>query len=296
MKNYTSENDFLKDYDESQYKSPSVTVDTLVFTIGNKKSENYRKLSSKSLQILLVKRKEYPEKDKWAIPGGFMNVDETIIEAANRRLKEEVGLENVYLEQLYTWGDIDRDPRKRILSTSYLSLVNKEDVSVHSGETAWEAGWFDISFKEISKETINDTQKINMELILTHSETLEELKINVVINKSIKNHLIDVNTEIIGDKVLAFDHAKIISYAITRLRNKLEYSSIAVHLMPEAFTFGDLQNVYECILDKELIGPNFRRKMKSLLVEANDINKTNSGHRPAQLFKFNNETILNELL
>jgi ADP-ribose pyrophosphatase YjhB (NUDIX family) len=295
MKKYKSENEFLKNYDESQYKSPSVTVDTLVFTIGDKKNNNYRKLSSKSLQILLVKRKEFPEKDKWAIPGGFMNVEETIIEAANRRLKEEVGLENVYLEQLYTWGDLDRDPRKRILSASYLSLVNKDNVTIHSGETAWEAGWFDISFNELSKETIDDFQKINMELILTHSETLEKLKINILITKSIKNHLIDVNTEVIGDKILAFDHAKIIAYAITRLRNKLEYSSIAVHLMPEAFTFGDLQSVYECILNKELLGPNFRRKMKPLLSEVNDIVKDNSGHRPAQLFKFNNEIILNEL-
>jgi hypothetical protein len=224
-----------------------------------------------------------------------MNVEETIIEAANRRLKEEVGLENVYLEQLYTWGDLDRDPRKRILSASYLSLVNKDNVTIHSGETAWEAGWFDISFNELSKETIDDFQKINMELILTHSETLEKLKINILITKSIKNHLIDVNTEVIGDKILAFDHAKIIAYAITRLRNKLEYSSIAVHLMPEAFTFGDLQSVYECILNKELLGPNFRRKMKPLLSEVNDIVKDNSGHRPAQLFKFNNEIILNEL-
>lgn len=297
MKNYNSEKEFLENYDETLYKSPSITVDTLVFSIGNKKNENYRKLSAKTLQILLVKRKDYPEKGKWAIPGGFMAIDETIIAAANRRLKEETGLENVYLEQLYTWGDVDRDPRKRIVSTSYLSLVNKDEVSPHAGETAWETAWFDISFKEVSKEVDSDSQKLNMELILTNTNTSEEFKIDMLITKSIKNCLVDVNTEIIGDKVLAFDHAKLIAYAILRLRGKMEYSSIAMHLMPEEFTFGDLQSVYECVLDKTFIGPNFRRKMRSLLVEVKnkDATNNNSGHRPAQLFKFNPETLLNEL-
>ena len=296
MNKFKSEKEFLENYDETLYKSPSLTVDTLVFTIDDKKNDNYRKLSSKSLQILLVKRKEYPEKDKWAIPGGFINIDEELISAANRRLKEEVGLENVYLEQLYTWGDVDRDPRKRILSTSYLSLVNKKEVKIHAGDTAWDATWFDVSFNELESTITNNTKKTTMELILTNSVSNEVINTKLVITKSIKNHLVDVNIEIIGENSLAFDHAKIISYAIIRLRNKLEYSCIAMHLMPEEFTFGDLQNVYECVLNKKFIGPNFRRKMKPLLIESNIMKESdsNSGHRPAQLIKFNPEAILNE--
>lgn len=296
MKEYKSEKEFLDDYDESLYKSPSLTVDTLVFAIDNKKNDNYRKLASKSLQILLVKRKEYPEKDKWAIPGGFINIDEELIDAANRRLREEVGLENIYLEQLYTWGDINRDPRKRILSTSYISLVNKNEVTTHAGETAWDATWFDISFNELESKTIDNTKKTTMELALTNSVTGEKIITKLLITKSIKNHLVDMNTEIIGDNLLAFDHAKIISYAIIRLKSKLEYSCIAMHLMPKEFTFSDLQSVYECILNKKFVGPNFRRKMKPLLIESNTMKEAgeNSGHRPAQLLKFNPETILNE--
>lgn len=294
---YETEKDFLENYDDSLYKSPSVTVDTLVFTVDEKKNDNYRKLAPKSLQVLLVKRKEYPEKDKWAIPGGFVGIDEQLIDAASRRLTEEVGVDNVYMEQLYTWGDVNRDPRKRIISASYLSLVNKSDVSPHAGETAWDAVWFDISFTELSNTKTEDGQISVMELALSNSDINEEYKIKVVIKKSIKNHLIDVNTSVVGDKVLAFDHAKILAYAIIRLRSKMEYSCIAVHLMPETFTFGDLQSVYECVLNKTFIGPNFRRKMKPLLIEVEYVEKQdkNSGHRPAQLLKFNSQTLLNEM-
>ena len=99
-------------YDDSKYKKPSVTVDIILFTV-----------ISENLNILLVKRKNEPYKDMWAFPGGFVNIDESLTIAAKRELKEETNLNNLYLEQLYTFGEPDRDPRTRVITVAYLSLA-----------------------------------------------------------------------------------------------------------------------------------------------------------------------------
>ena len=119
-----TEKEFLRSYDSDKYKKPSVTVDTLIFTIDEKVSKNYRKLPEKELKILMVKRADHPFIGQWAIPGGFVDINESMEEAAERELFEETGVNNIYLEQLYTWGDVDRDPRTRVISTSYMALVD----------------------------------------------------------------------------------------------------------------------------------------------------------------------------
>lgn len=118
----------------SDYPQPSVTVDLVVFTIKDSK-----------LKVLLIKRALDPFKGKWAIPGGFVQVNETIEDAAKRELEEETGIKEVYLEQLYTWGGLERDPRGRVISISYFALINSDGIKLEATTDAVEAGWFDVN-------------------------------------------------------------------------------------------------------------------------------------------------------
>jgi len=93
----------LESYDASKYERPSVTVDMLIFTVTNEKKENYRKLPEKVLRLLMIKRADHPYIGQWALPGGFIKMDESLEEGALRELKEETNIDNIYMEQLYTW-------------------------------------------------------------------------------------------------------------------------------------------------------------------------------------------------
>ena len=118
-------------YDPSRYDRPSVTVDVVIFSlIGN------------DLQVLLIKRKFAPYADMWAIPGGFVHIDESLEDAAARELAEETGVTNVYIEQLYTFGDPRRDPRTRVITIAYFALVPHDVVHHQPGDDAAETGWF----------------------------------------------------------------------------------------------------------------------------------------------------------
>jgi len=120
-------------YDASQYERPSVTVDVVIFTLRENR-----------LHVLLVQRKNWPYAGQWAIPGGFVEMDESLEEAARRELAEETGLDDpdVYLEQLYTFGDPDRDPRTRVITVAYFALVGADLLQVQAGSDAAAADWF----------------------------------------------------------------------------------------------------------------------------------------------------------
>lgn len=126
MKFDTDEQEFLDKYDPSDYPSIAVAVDIVVFGISKSTPKSYRRLGKQSLNIMLVKRKEYPFKDKLALPGGFVLPEETIDDTAKRVLKTKTELNEIYCEQLYTFGDINRDPRMRVISCAYIALVDTE--------------------------------------------------------------------------------------------------------------------------------------------------------------------------
>lgn len=200
-----------------------VTVDTCIFTIRQDK-----------LHVLLVKRANAPFKGAWAIPGGFVEPKESLEDAALRELSEETGLESVYLEQLYTFGEPNRDPRGRVITAAYFALI-APDRALTAGSDAADAAW----------------------------------------------HAMDALPR------LAFDHDKILTYALDRLRNKLEYTTVGFQLLPEKFTLTQLQQVYEAILGRELDKRNFRRKMELLdILKPLDEFRTEGLRRPAQLYKF----------
>ncbi|MEK3887984.1 NUDIX hydrolase [Bacillus sp. FSL K6-3431] len=286
----TSEQRFLKTYNPEHYERPSVTVDMLLFTVARGEQQNYRKLPNMELKILLIKRGKHPFKNQWALPGGFVQMDESLEDAAYRELKEETNVEDVYLEQLYTWGNVDRDPRTRIISVSYLALVDHKKLTISSGDDAEEAEWFNASLKmqKEEKKMMEDGFVKKEIFLLTLKNEEITMTADVVVNRVKSGKVENVHTEITLSDGIAFDHAKIIVYALDRLRNKIQYTDIVFTLMPDSFTLTELQKVYETILDKKLIKANFRRKVSHMVMETNEYT-TDAGHRPSQLFSFKND-------
>jgi 8-oxo-dGTP diphosphatase len=200
-----------------------VAVDIVIFT-----------LREGSLQVLLVKRGVPPFEGQYAIPGGFIREGESLEEAALRELYEEAGVRNVFLEQLYTFGDPKRDPRGRVITVAYYAVIGSDKLSLVAGADAAEAQWFLVN----------------------------------------------------GLPPLAFDHRSILDYALERLRNKLEYTTVGFQLLAEKFTLGELQAVYEAVLGRPLDKRNFRRKIALLRILKPLREWQHTGRKPAQLFRF----------
>jgi 8-oxo-dGTP diphosphatase len=199
-----------------------VTVDLVIFTIHGDE-----------LKVLLVKRAIEPFAGASALPGGFVHENESLEAAARRELQEETGVKEVYLEQLYSFGDPVRDPRGRVVTISYYALVSPDRV-LSAGTDAADARWWPVA----------------------------ELP------------------------ALAFDHRKILDYALERLRNKLEYTTVGFQLLPERFTLTELQRVYEAILNKKLDKRNFRRKIELLKILKPLNEWQRGGRKPARLYRF----------
>ncbi len=117
-----------------EFARPAVTVDIVVFA-----------LDEDDLKVMLIERDLEPFAGRWALPGGFVHVDESLEDAAARELNEETGLANIYLEQLYTFGDLRRDPRERVITIAYYALVNLEGHNVCASSDARNAAWFALS-------------------------------------------------------------------------------------------------------------------------------------------------------
>lgn len=115
-----------------KYPHPAVTADAVVFGFDGKR-----------LHVLLIERKIEPFKGSWALPGGFMHMDETIEQCAKRELEEETGVRNVYLEQFHVFSDPGRDPRERVVTVAFFALVRKADFQLIAGDDAARASWFD---------------------------------------------------------------------------------------------------------------------------------------------------------
>ena len=226
---YKSEEEFLKAYNPEDYDRLSLTVDILLFSVSSEIKDNYRKTEDKKMSILLVKRTDYPYKDKWCLPGGFVRIDEELDKAPNRILKNEPNLDDIYLAQLYTFGSAKRDPRMRIVSTSYMALVNKNRIYNNISSNA---SWFDI----ISYEEKGDI----VDIILDNGSTI--IKFSII--KKLKENTVDTyDMEVTRNDLLAFDHPQVILTGLERLKNKIEYTDIVFNMMPELFTLGELQKV-----------------------------------------------------
>ncbi len=286
-----TEREFLERYSAGDYERPSVAADMVIFTVTDEEEDNYRKLPEKELRVLLIQRGGHPYLGRWALPGGFVRPTETTEQAAQRELSEETGVDNVYLEQLYTFSDIGRDPRTWVMSCSYMALIDAGKVQVRAGDDAANAAWFKVAYRLLGegKELLKDsgyvrTQQHELRLVSEHGE----LTAIVERAQTVTETLFGTTYRVVSNDGLAFDHAKIIAYAIERLRGKVNYTDIALHLMPKLFTLTELQQVYEVILDKELLKAAFRRKVADLVAETDHYTE-NAGHRPSRLYRRNLE-------
>lgn len=207
-----------------KYKFAAIATDVVIFTV-----------IAESLHVLLIKMKKHPYEKCWAIPGGLVKPDESVDAAARRQLALKTGVKNIYLEQLYSFGDVHRDPFGRVVSVAYFALIPNANVNLKTTDEYGEVAWFPVS----------DLPQ------------------------------------------LAYDHTKIISTALFRVKSKLEYTNIVYSLLPDEFTLHDLQKIYEIILDRKLDKRNFRKKFFSLkLVQATGKKQRGEANRPAELFRF----------
>jgi len=223
----------------------------VVFSIDSRiQTQNYRKLDEQKLTVLLVKRNEHPYLGRWSLPGGFVGSQETLDQAAQRVLHDKTGLDNVYIEQLYTFGHPGRDPRMRIISVAYLALIDRSQYRLMNVDTQkiTDLSWCEIDFPK------NDPLRLR-----------------------------------IGDEELpsqiAFDHATLIREGLLRLRNKIDYTDIVFNLMPEQFTITHLQQIFEIIGGEKLLAPVFRRKIACKITPTGEYTQER-GHRPSQLYVY----------
>lgn len=258
-----SEQQYLQNYDPSQFEHPSVTVDILIFTVSERK-----------LRLLLIRRNEHPFLGKWAIPGGFLRMDESADEAAARRIREEAGIEGVHLEQLYTFSAVNRDPRTRVISIAYLATVPAGKLHFLAGIGADEAALFEVS--GIGGASVSGQPE---------SGNLEE-EASLLLKGP--------DGALVSGRDLAFDHAGIIRTAVQRMRGKLDYTDLAFGFLedPSSFTLTELRFIYEAILDHPLDIGNFRRTIKRDYKAAGRITEQGlekgAVGRPAMLYSFTN--------
>jgi 8-oxo-dGTP diphosphatase len=219
----------------------AVTVDVVLLTIR-----------AGRLSVLLVERKGDPFRGEWALPGGFVEADDDLDDAARRELREETGVRVAggrdaaslgYIEQLRSYGAPDRDPRMRIVSVAYVGFTAQNETTI-AGSDAADARFWAVDDLAIAGIGSDDGQP------------------------------------------LAFDHAQIVADGVERARAKLEYTTLATAFLDDVFTLGELRRVYEAVWGEPLHEGNFRRKVLSTpgFVEATGQTAPTDG-RPAALYR-----------
>lgn len=287
---------FISRYDMSSYERPSVTTDIAVFSVQNDgEREDSRKLQKKALKILLIKRAAYPYKDCWALPGGFLEPGEDVMEGAKRELYEETNVRDAYLKPVNVYGKPGRDPRGWIISNIFMTLINDREYELRAGSDAWEAAWFNISInsKELSRHSDEDCLilEIMHNIELCNKEMGEGISAMIKETKCYKGHHEKQSYEIVDSDGFAFDHADIILNAVLVLRNELKHNvKLIFDFMPEYFTLAKLQSAYESVMGEAVIKPNFRRKISEYVSET-EMYETGARYRAAKLFKRNIENI-----
>jgi len=223
-----------------------VAVDLLIMTVREGR-----------LGILLSRRTQAPCRDCWALPGRLMALEESAEATAEMLLAEMLPIGNVYMEQLFTFSAVNRDPRGRVISVAYLVIV------------PWE---------RLERRLAQPEMKLQCFTVCPGLETLR---------------LSSSGAEVYGEQ-LAFDHGEMILTGVKRLRGKITYSELAFHFLhrPDAFSLPQLQTVFEAVLEETLDKSNFRRgilaryETTGRIRQTEDIQKQGRG-RPAVLYQYN---------
>jgi 8-oxo-dGTP diphosphatase len=222
-----------------RYPRPSLAVDVVALTVENGE-----------LRVALYKRSDPPQRGHHALPGGFVHIDESIEAAANRLMAQKVGLAGVFLEQLYTFGDLRRDPRGRVVTVAYYALVDAKRFHAKHAPAATSA----------------------RVIVPWPGET---------------GGPVDAIGDDGRSLPLFLDHADILGLAVKRLRGKLDYSPVGFQLLPTEFTLRQLQEVHETVRGEPVNKDSFRRRMlASGLLEATGAHEHEVVHRPAEMYRF----------
>lgn len=227
---------------EEAFEHPYLTVDVALVTA-----------QAGALSALLVRRSANPFKGAWAVPGGFVRLEESLDDAADRVLHDKADIGKVYLEQLYTFGAVDRDPRRRVVTVAYYALVPADRLAA-AGLPAGEEGSLSRLYVPWEGETGGPVEALD-----------------------------DAGTP----RNLAFDHDEILGMAVKRLRGKLNYAPVGFQLLPETFSLLDLQRIHQTILGRPLNKDSFRRRMlASNQLVATGERAHGVGFRPPELYRF----------
>lgn len=231
------DSEFLRSYDVAAFERPSVAVDLVLMSVVGG-----------AIVALLTRRREPPHQGRWALPGGFVGMKETLAEAAVRVMRDKARLTDAFVEQLYTFGAPDRDPRTRVISVAYVALLPAARLTV------------DVA-------TDGDLRLARIALTDPAGDAAAAISDD-------------------GELALAFDHAAILGTAVRRLRGKLDYTPIAFTLLPPLFTLRELQEIHEAILGVALNKPAFRRRMldKGWIAPTGE-REANTSYRPAELYR-----------
>lgn len=242
-------------YTSSKYRTPDgFTADNVIFTVTNEGKHYW----IPNLQLLMIKRKKWPYKGCWALPGGFINPGEKPLEAAKRELMEETKVSGLHIEHVDVYSEFGRDPRGWIITSSYCALVNEEVLKNR------EAG-----------DDAAQTELVSLEEILNMQKGSED------------------GTDEENEGKLAFDHRDIINDALKIVRRRIMSTDVVKELLPEEFTISELYKIIVAISPQfgeqvpEKYVPNFRRKVISRGIIAETQNTTNrSSNSNTVLFKF----------
>ena len=214
--------EFLKEYDPYQYKNPCATTDMVLFSYAGEKPD------TDALKVLLVCRKNHPSIGYWALPGGFVELYENLEDTARRELEEETGVKGLPVEQFACYGDYQRDPRARVITTAYFSLVNEKEVRVKAGDDAADAAWFTVKLKKgESRDVTTDAAVIKKEDFSLELENEDRgLKIVAVICKEERQGLVrERKYKVKEGGMVAVDHAAIITQALEVIQQRIRKNS-----------------------------------------------------------------------
>lgn len=215
---------FLEKYNPNKYQNPSNTVDMMIFTYAEK--DGVKTIS----RLLLIKRGNHPSIGWWALPGGFVEYRENMDDAALRELKEETGIDHVDMCQLKSYGDYDRDPRTRIITTAYVALVPEGSLKAEAGDDASDSGWFEIEDCVETEAVLSGMSAQNglgyhtelHRLVLREMSRNLELTADVEIKTRTGTILPKSEYKVVNSNLVAADHGAIILEGYHFVRQQIE--------------------------------------------------------------------------
>lgn len=212
---------FLEQYQPGDYENPSVTTDVIVF-----KHNGALEQVEKNLKVLMVKRKNHPCIGYWALPGGFVNMNEDVSDAAKRELEEETHLRNIPMEQLAAWGEVKRDPRYRIITVAYLALVDETVSQIQADDDAADAGWMNVEIELTKEEELVGTgfHKLRSVYKIHIYQEEKQVDLTAYIEKLENKNAIIKETvyTVIENNGIAFDHGRFLVQALLYLKERIK--------------------------------------------------------------------------